>query len=280
MNVMAGTRHGRRFLSVGGRNRRVRHRDWRGTAVRMGGVASALKTLTARTLVLAAGVLVVAVLSLVFLAAYRYMTTSSFFALEEVAIEGNSWLSHADVLEAGGIRLGRNNLDADIGEITDRLVNHPWISDVVVRRILPDKLRIMITERQASFWRVHEGRLHYADAGGGIIAPVGSRRFASLPVVDGHDAYSLEGLEKVVAMIEERRLSFGMSEIDWVRMYEPGGLQVFLKEGGLNLDVQGDWEEGLELISRVMHDLEQRGELARARAISVGGAKVWVRLES
>jgi len=81
--------------------------------------------------------------------AYRHATTSPYFGLETVRIEGASRLSEEEVIRVGRLDPGTNLFSIDVEDVALRLGSHPWIASAEVRRKLPDSVFVRLEERRA-----------------------------------------------------------------------------------------------------------------------------------
>ncbi len=87
--------------------------------------------------------LVVAVLKASVLHDGRFVVTSS----SEIQIVGNEHLTRAQVLSVFGADLERNIFRVPLEERRSDLEHLPWVAHATVMRLLPDKIRVQITER-------------------------------------------------------------------------------------------------------------------------------------
>jgi cell division protein FtsQ len=69
------------------------------------------------------------------------------FEVSEVSVEGATYLTEAEVVEAAAIPPGSSVWD-DLAALESRLEAHPLVKDAVVRRRLPDRLDMEILERE------------------------------------------------------------------------------------------------------------------------------------
>jgi cell division protein FtsQ len=96
---------------------------------------------------------------------YRAAASASFFALREVEVRGFARASDADIkaLVRQGVKedgVWRADLDA----ISKRLQTVPWVRTAVVTRVLPDGIRVRVTERQpTAVVRNSAGRFMWVD---------------------------------------------------------------------------------------------------------------------
>lgn len=105
-----------------------------------------------------------------------------------ILIAGNSQLSHANLLSVFGSDIGRNLFLIPIAQRRAQLEQIPWVEDATVMRILPNQLRIAVTERTPiAFVEVH-GRIELADSAG-VVLDMSPQQMAarhySFPVVSG-----------------------------------------------------------------------------------------------
>jgi Cell division septal protein len=226
------------------------------------------------------GVLLVLVLlsgALIF--GYRLVTTTSYLALTEIGVTGNQRLSYGQVLEAAGLRLGQNSLGVNVSRVEAALTQNPWVEFVTVRRELPDKLYINITERQPSFWVRMDGNLYFADSEGKIITQLTPGDTASLPMLEVSSELGDKHLTlaAMVARMNKQDLPFALGQMAWVKFTESGQVELYLD--ALHLSVRAelsDWETHFSRIETVWRDLKLRGEAGQVRSIEASGGKVWV----
>jgi cell division protein FtsQ len=98
-------------------------------------------------------------------AGYRAAASASFFQLRTVEVQGASRLQPADVQA-----LVRQSVDktgvwkADLNGINERIEHLPWVRTAVVSRVLPDGIRVRITERSPrAVVRTSVGRFRWID---------------------------------------------------------------------------------------------------------------------
>ncbi len=89
------------------------------------------------------------------------------FRINEYDISGNSMYSNEQILDAGGLRYGKNlysiNLEKTAEKIKDNLI---YIEDISLRRKLPDKFIIEVTEARAFACCEYESRYAIITKGG------------------------------------------------------------------------------------------------------------------
>lgn len=210
---------------------------------------------------------------------YRFVTTTSALALTEISVTGNQRLTYGQVLEAAGLRLGQNSLGVNVTRVEAALTQNPWVEFVTVRRQLPDKLYITVTERQPSFWVRMDGHLYFADAEGKIITQLTPGDTASLPLLEVSSELGDRHLTlaAMVARMNTQNLPFALGQMAWVKFTENGRVEMYLDALRLSVSAEvSDWETHFARIETVWRDLKLRGEAAQVAAIEASGGKVWV----
>lgn len=243
-------------------------------------IVRGLGTVIITTVLIGLGVAVLVGLSLGAYTGYRWLTVIPYFGLKQVEVVGNHRLSYGEILTASELSLGLNTLGVNIRKIETDLSRLPWVESAAVERILPDKLRIQVTEREAWFWVRRDGNLYYADAQGKVIAQVEAGKFVSLPVLYLEDDTNAELpiFQDWVRSMNRKSLPVAFAELAWVRFGPRNGLELYIEDKDLHLfitDVSA-FSKCLENAKKVWADLERRGELSSGMSIRAAIDRVWV----
>lgn len=109
-------------------------------------------------------VLVVVVGALLFVG-YRAAAAASLFQLRNVEIQGNSRASVADIQTLIRREVRETGVwRADLEDLSVGLERLPWVRAAIVSRVLPDGLRVRLTERQPrAVVRMNSGRFLWVD---------------------------------------------------------------------------------------------------------------------
>ena len=101
---------------------------------------------------------------------YRTAVSASFFKVKSVDVAGTSKASREDI-RAAVLRLSNAGVwQADLEVIAKELKELPWVRDAVVTRVLPDGLRVRVTEREPRvISRTGGGRLVWVDDEGVVL---------------------------------------------------------------------------------------------------------------
>lgn len=214
---------------------------------------------------------------------YGKAVTSDFFTTRHIDVAGNTRLSREMVLQYGGIGEGDNSLAVSIADVERNLRDTPWVEEVSVKRLLPDRFVIRIKERMPSFWVRKDGTLYYANEAGKIIAPVESRNFLSLPTLiiqpGAEDAISC--LPRLLRDIRNGVLPIEAGAIAQVTLSPSNGVEIYLEDREMRLSIAtDDWEGNLAKLGAALGDLAKRRELGGAREVRAVDGNVWVTRDS
>jgi cell division septal protein FtsQ len=101
---------------------------------------------------------------------YRTAVSASFFKVRSVDVAGTSKASREEIREAV-LRLSNAGVwQADLDVIAKELRELPWVRNAVVTRVLPDGLRVRVTEREPRvISRTGSGRLVWIDDEGVVL---------------------------------------------------------------------------------------------------------------
>lgn len=123
--------------------------------------------------------------------AYRRFVTSGYFALRNVDLRGDFRAPRNELIAS----LHENTADglwwADLDRLRAKLREHPWVRDAEVVRVLPDTLRVTISEREPyTLARLGSGALVWVDREGVILDEQGAFKSSSddnpvLPLLSG-----------------------------------------------------------------------------------------------
>ena len=210
---------------------------------------------------------------------YRYATSSPLFATKTVNIVGNVHLQRDTVLHLTGVHPGDNSLAVSIVGMEKSISKNPWVEEVSVKRVLPDRFDIRLRERSPWFWVQHEGRLYYADEMGRPIAPVESANFMSLPALEIQAGAEelLPNIKKYVTELKGNALPVDYAAIAWRRLSSGKGVEVYVENRDMHLSIApDDWSGNLNRLGVVLADLARRNELSLAREVRAADGNVWV----
>jgi cell division protein FtsQ len=220
-----------------------------------------------------------AFLCLVSVRLYNAAVTSVFFQTKHVDVMGNARLGKDVILRYSGIREGENSLSVNIADAEKELRRTPWVEEVSIKRLLPDRFVIRLKERMPSFWVHRDGVLYYANERGDIIAPVGSANFLSLPTLliePGAEEF-VPYLSRMLKDMQDGLLPVESGVIAQVTVSAAGAVEIYLEDREMRLSIAtDDWSGNLARMGMALGDLARRRELQNVRQVRAASGNVWV----
>ena len=200
---------------------------------------------------------------------YAHLLEDPFFRVGEVKVEGNLKIPRETILSLTELEGMPNLFTLRLKKMIKRLELHPWIEQVKVRKVFPNKIWIQIEERKPiAILQLEE--LYYIDTKGVIFSPVGDGDKYNYPFLTGLTRQALEkdpieAKHLIVKALEFLRIVdkekiFPPEEISEIHMEKAFGIQYFTKTEGV--EVRMGWEhfgEKLRRLSIIWSDLRKRG---------------------
>jgi cell division protein FtsQ len=200
---------------------------------------------------------------------YDQLLEDPYFCVKEVEIKGCQKIPQEYLLGLAQIEGMPNLFTIALGEVSKRLESHPWIEEVRVRKIFPNKIFIQVEERKpVAILQLEDP--YYIDNKGVIFAPVGDRDGYNYPFLTGLTRQTLERepeeskrlIMKALELLEnlkQRRVS-PLEEISEIHMEKAFGIECFTKNEGIGVRMGWDrFGEKLRRLSIVWSDLRKRG---------------------
>jgi len=109
--------------------------------------------------------------------------------IKNVDVEGRHYLPVESLKEIIAVHPGDPLLAVDLDHVKNELQKNPWVKDVSIRRALPDRIVINLTERQPlAIWLDAPGTPGVIDEDGVVLAQTGFEQFGPLLAVSGPDS--------------------------------------------------------------------------------------------
>lgn len=205
--------------------RRDRDSDGEGLAARLRGLVGYLPSFMKLALAVVAGLLV--------FAGYRAAASASFFKVRNVEVQGTSRVSANEVQALVRRDVEKTGVwKADLAAVSARLERLPWVRSVVVSRVLPDGIRVRVSERMPrAVVRTGSGRFRWVDEDAvllGEMLPTDQIPSFFLRGLNEEDAAAMRGenRERVQKFLELQRdwdtagLSERVSEVNLIDIHD------------------------------------------------------------
>lgn len=117
--------------------------------------------------------------------------SSSYFRLDAIEVEGNKGLTKEEVIAISGISEDANVLSVGLDRTRDRLLRDLRIESVEATRILPNKIRLIVKERDPIFYATGSLGFLEIDRQGVVLAVHKSMNRMDVPVLTGRQLSDL-----------------------------------------------------------------------------------------
>ena len=160
------------------------------------------------------------------------------FAYDNLIVEGMKRTHFDDIWTVISIDDGEYIFDISLSDIHRAVSTLPWVKSVSVRRQLPDKIILHLTEREPSFIWQKDTTLCLVDTMGKVIPTAVDQKFAHLPHIIGAGADTralplLNALKKFPQLLKQVKVSLFVSKRRF-DLHLKNGLVVQLPEIGLH----------------------------------------------
>jgi cell division protein FtsQ len=200
---------------------------------------------------------------------YVHLLEDPYFRVKEVEVEGGRKITKETLLSLTVMEGMPNLFSVKLKEVVKQLESHPWIEQVRVRKVFPNKILIQIEERKPmAIIQLEE--LYYIDTQGEIFSPVGEKDGYNYPYLTGLTRQVLEkdpveakrliskAMELLRIVLQEKVPP--LEEISEIHMEKTFGIHCFTRSEGLEVKLGWeDFKEKLRRLSLIWSDLKKRG---------------------
>ncbi|MCD6293094.1 MAG: FtsQ-type POTRA domain-containing protein [Deltaproteobacteria bacterium] len=192
------------------------------------------------------------------------------FLVKEIIIEGNYRSSRSDIVKALGLAPRQLIFSFKLSETQDRVRSLPFIRSVQIRRRWPDRLEIVVRERQpeALFYL---DKLYLVDRQGLLIAPAPDDEKLDFPLISGISLTKWQKQPEIMSRLLKKAIELLLfweksgdewPEVAQVVLDEVCGLTIFTSDKGWELQL--GWDQFEEHLKRWRQVLAVLGEKAMA----------------
>jgi len=211
-------------------------------------------------------------------AGYRAAASASFFQLRTVEVQGTARLQPGEIQTL--VRQSVNSTgvwQADLHGITERIERLPWVRTAVVSRVLPDGIRVRITEREPkAVVRTSAGRFIWVDDDAvylGEMAPTDQMPSFFLRGWNEDDSTTArtENRERVAKFLELQRdwSAQGISErVSEANLLDLRDVRVQLAGDDSQIEVRLGSQDQSARLSKALSVLDAQRQTARGPLIS------------
>ena len=116
---------------------------------------------------------------------FNFIFSSDYCNIEEIVIKGNNYLSEVDVFHKSRIKYGENIFKFDLKKTTEYLMCEPWIKELEIKRIIPNKIIITLKERERAAIVYIDGKYFIFSKEGIVLSEIETPEKLTLPLISG-----------------------------------------------------------------------------------------------
>ena len=218
----------------------------------------------------------IAIVCLLVVVVYRAAASASFFQIKKVETKGAARASVDDIQTTVRHDVAATGVwRADLGEISQHLERLPWVRTAIVTRVLPDGIRVRITERQPqAVVRTASGRFIWVDDDAvylGEMAPTDQTPAFFLRGWNEDEGGQAENRQRVVKFLELQRDwdGQGLSErVSEVNLQDLRDVRVQLAGDDSQIEVRLGSQEQAVRLRKALTVLDAQRQTARGPLIS------------
>jgi cell division protein FtsQ len=246
--------------------------------------ASARRINFRQVLPVAAAMLALVLVTAAGAAVYSWLGHSSLFSVRDIDMNRCSYVTREEI---SGILSGvpKGNIwslsSKDIGR---RLLTHPWVRRVSVRKSFPDRLVVRIDERRPAAM-INLDALYYIDEEGTIFKRLTAYDPKNFPIVTGfsrgelsaRDAVALQNLKKTLELLRWTDSGVLRQNVSEVHFDAQEGYTLVTRDSGLQLKIGTmDFREAMKRVEEAMPKLSSVGQARGIVDLKTAG-RIYVR---
>jgi cell division protein FtsQ len=221
-----------------------------------------------QVLPVAAAILVVFLVTAAGAAVYSWLGHSRLFSVTSIDMNRCDYVTKDEV---SGIlsRVPQGNIwSLSSKDIGSRLLTHPWVRSVSVRKAFPDRLVVRIQERKPAAM-INLDALYYLDEEGRIFKRLTAYDPKNFPIVTGfsqrelgsRDAVALQNLQKTLELLRCTESGVLRQNVSEVHFDAQEGYTLVTRDTGLQLKIGTmDFREAMKRVEVAMPKLSSVGQ--------------------
>ncbi|MCC8237656.1 cell division protein FtsQ/DivIB [Pinisolibacter aquiterrae] len=162
------------------------------------------------------------------------LTAGLGFSVASIEIRGLSEADSTEISDRIDVTQTSSLLMVDVEKARSRIAEIPWIADVAVKKLYPNRIVVNLTERRPfALWQ-DEGKVRVVDRTGAVMSDVLETRNAGLPLIVGQGANTrvaeaVELMNAAPSLRPKIRAAVLVAERRW-NMITVDGIEILLPE--------------------------------------------------
>ena len=208
-----------------------------------------------------------------------WIAESKTFHTRRIEVSGNELLTKDEILHLGGVTPRSSIWNRDLCQVTEGIQRNPFVESVEAERLLPDVLRIQITEKRPVALLNLQGMFFCID-GDGLVLPSKPGKLYDLPVISGDFQGGVSVGSRAGGKLVRDGLGFLMyvfrsrpemySRISEVVVGRPEGLVLYTSKAGVPVRVgTGGYNRKIRYLEAILDKLVANQNLSRVHYIDL-----------
>lgn len=193
-----------------------------------------------------------------------YRVSSEIFAVKEIIFSGNKHMSEVELRSVAGIKGGDNLLTVSSRHVVERLLQSPWIRTVSVRKELPERLLIRVSEATPFAILDRKGQSFLIDETGKVLEKIQGDEIPFLPIINADPVNMHETFVEALRLAGVLRARAIATERDRVEILAngkgPEDLAVVVDSVTIKVGY-GDYEQKIERFLSLENEIKKRAIL-------------------
>lgn len=157
-----------------------------------------------------------------------FLFVSPVFNISEITVSGAKEINESVYIAMTGIEVNDNIFEVNKVSGEDTIKKEPYVEDVEIKRIYPNKIEIAVTERKAIYIAEEDGKFYYLDKNGYVLessfAAIDlliikgcSTRLENIEIggrIDDKDLERFNDLIKIIDAIQNNEINAKLTSID------------------------------------------------------------------
>lgn len=214
-------------------------------------------------------------LSLAFISGYQFLSSSSYFRLNNIVVAGVSDDFREELIKISGIKEKENLLSIESSTIRKNIERHPWIKSVSLKKEFPHTLYIKAENEEAVAIVILE-TMSFMDKEGIVFKDIESNDSIDFPVVTGlsqGDEKNGAKLKRVASLLNTIHLCASpllIKNLSEIHVEEDGAFIVYFKKLPFKvLFGRDDFERKIGSLIDIISHLRTTYRLDQARSIDL-----------
>lgn len=199
--------------------------------------------------------------------AQKSLNSSEYFYIKQMVFKGCGKAKEEELYKLADIDDRTNLLALDLNDVVVKILRHPWIKNVNIKKQYPDKLFIGIEEREPVAM-VNLDNLYYVDIDGEIFKKLeqdDSRDFIVISGLSAQKAFSNNAEDKklvnraisLIKMLKQRK-SFTDNDVSEILLDERLGITLFTYNSAIPVRVGFQFQnDRFDRLTRVLGELDK-----------------------